>query len=183
MVRGLQCRDIAPANITRGLQIGASPCEALAAEPHDEKVGHQTGMTAIPVREGMNLHKAVMEAHGDFIGWIGLVFDPRSSIVEQLMQGGGNFIEGYPKIAFARTQLPGPSPNVAEHPLVQIRHKFLAQGIAASAERPVLRAQDVLLLGFIQLAAIRDVRGNQLALFLGRQRRCIIGLVENVSHF
>jgi hypothetical protein len=66
----------------------------------------------------MNLYKAVMEAHSDFIRRIGLVFNPRSSIVEQLVQGGGNFIERYSKITFARAELSGPSPNVAEHPLV-----------------------------------------------------------------
>src|SRR5580692_5929374 len=88
----------------------------------------------------MNLHEAVMEAHRDFIRRIRLVFDPRSSIVEQLVQRDGNFIEWYPEIAFARAELPGPSPNVAEHPLVQVGNKLLAQRIAAAGERPVLRA-------------------------------------------
>src|ERR1022692_2886181 len=60
---------------------------------------------------------------------------------------------------------------------------FLAQQIAAAAERPFLRTRDVVLLGLIQFAAIGDMRGDQTAYFLRRQRGCgTVRLLENVAH-
>ena len=58
---------------------------------------------------------------------------------------------------------------------------FSLSRIAAAVERPVLGARDVLLLGFVQLAAIGDVRGDQLPHFFGRQRRGVVRLLEKVG--
>jgi hypothetical protein len=101
----------------------------------------------------MNLHQPVMEAHRDLVGRICLVLDPRLGVVKQLAQGHGNLVERNPEIALARPELARPPPYVAEHPAVQLLDEFLAQRITTAVERPILRARDVLLLRFVQLAA------------------------------
>jgi len=53
---------------------------------------------------------------------------------------------------------------------VQVLDEFLMQNVAAAAERPVL--------GFIQFAPVGDVRGDQLALFVRRERRRIVRLLK-----
>jgi hypothetical protein len=84
IVSGFQCRNIPPARIADSLHFSASPRESLAAEAHDQQIGHQPCMPAIPVRERMNMYKAMMEAHRDLIRRIGLVFNPRFRLVKQL---------------------------------------------------------------------------------------------------
>jgi hypothetical protein len=79
-------------------------------------------------------------------------------------------------------QLARPPPYVAEHPPVQLLDEFLAQRITTAVERPILRARDVLLLRFVQLAAIGDMRGDQLAHFLRGQRCGVVRLLEEVAH-
>jgi hypothetical protein len=41
-------------------------------------------VAAIAVRERVDLHQPVMEAHRDFVGRIGPIFDPRFGVVERL---------------------------------------------------------------------------------------------------
>src|SRR5580704_2074163 len=122
-------------------------------------------MAAVAIRERMNLHQPVMEAHRDLVGWIRPVLDPRPGVVKQLAQRDRNLMEHNPEIAFAHPELARPPPYVAEHPPVQILYEFLAQRITTAIERPVLRARDVLLLGLVQLAPIRDMRGDQVTHF------------------
>src|SRR5437667_3550170 len=60
VVGSLQGGDIARAQVTGILQVGAAPRKALPAETHDEKIRHESRVSAIAVREGMNLHKPMM---------------------------------------------------------------------------------------------------------------------------
>jgi len=65
---------------------------------------------------------------------------------------------------------------------MQVLEESLSQRITVAAERPVLRAGDVFLFGFIQLAAVGDMRRNQIARFLQRQRGSgIVRLIELVA--
>jgi hypothetical protein len=140
-------------------------------------------VAAVAIREGVNLHQPVMEAHRDLVARIGFVFDPRLGIVQQMAQSYGNLKEGNPDITFGGSELPGPAPYVAEHLPVQVFDEFLGQQIAAAVERPRLRAHDVLLFGFVQLTAIGDMRRNQIAHFLRRQRGGgIVRLFEQIAH-
>ena len=50
---------------------------------------------------------------------------------------------------------------------MQIPDEFLGQQIPLTPESPVLCARDVLLLGFVQFAAVSDMTGDQVARFLG----------------
>lgn len=72
--------------------------------------------------------------------------------------------------------------SLLEHPPVQLLDELLAQRITTAVERPILRARNVLLLRFVQLAAIGDMRGDQLAHFLRRQRCGVVRLLEKVAH-
>ena len=182
IIGGLQGGDVALAYRAGILQIGTAPRKPLTPEPYHQKIRHEAGVAAVAIREGMNLHQPVMEAHRDLVRWICLVLDPRPRVVEQLAQGHGNLMERNPEIAFAHPEPSCPPPYVAEHPPVQILDEFLAQRITAAIERPVLRAHDVFLLGFVQFAAIGDMRGDQLAHFLRRQRSGIVRLFEKVVH-
>ena len=126
----------------------------------------------------MNLHQPVVKAHRDFIRRICLVIDPRPGVVQQLAQRNRNLIMGYPEIARTGPELAGPAPQVAEHIAVQILDKFFTQQIAAAAQRPILAAQDVFLLGLIQVAPKSNVGGDQTACFLQRERRRILRLFK-----
>jgi hypothetical protein len=65
---------------------------------------------------------------------------------------------------------------------VEIEHELLGQRIAPAIQRPVLRAQDVLLLGGVPFGSKRDMRGDQVAHLLDCQwRRSGIGRIEEVS--
>lgn len=137
IIGGLQRGDIALAHGPGILQIGASPRKSLTPEPHHQKIRHETGVAAVAVREGMNQHQPVMEAHRNLVGRIRPVLDPRPGIVKQLAQGHGNLMEHNPEIAFAHPEPTRPPPYVAEHPPVQFLNEFLAQRIATAVERPV----------------------------------------------
>ncbi len=160
IVGSLQAVDITLAHRAGILQIRVSPRNPLPTEPHHQKIRHEPGVAAVAIREGMNLHQPVMEAHRDLVGRICLVLDPRLGVVKQLAQGHGNLVERNPEIALALPELARPPPYVAEHPAVQLLDEFLAQRITTAVERPILRARDVLLLRFVQLAAIGDMRGD-----------------------
>jgi hypothetical protein len=70
IVGGMQCGDIALAHGPDILQIRASPRKLLTSEPHYQKICHEAGVAAVAVREGMNQHQPVMEAHRDLVGRI-----------------------------------------------------------------------------------------------------------------
>jgi hypothetical protein len=84
VVGGLKGYDITLPHLVPIQRTGATPRKPLAAEPHDKKIRHHSGVPAIAVGEGMDLHKPVMEAHGDLIRRIRLVFDPRVRVAKQL---------------------------------------------------------------------------------------------------
>ena len=93
-----------------------------------------------------------------------------------------NFVKWNPEIALACPKLTGPAPYVTEHASVQLLDEFLGQRITVTAERPVLGAHDVFLLGFVQLAPIGNVGGDQLTPFLGRERCGVVRFVKKIVH-
>ena len=82
VVGGLQGGDVGTTQFAGALQIRASPRKAISTETHDEEIRHQSGMTSIAVRKGVNLHEPVMETYRDFVGRIGSVFDPFLRVAE-----------------------------------------------------------------------------------------------------
>ena len=49
------------------------PTKTAPPEPHHQKIRHQAGVAAVAIREWMNLHQPVMQAHRDLVGRISLV--------------------------------------------------------------------------------------------------------------
>src|ERR1035438_7339149 len=183
IVSGAQGFDIALPCRAGIAQTLPSPRKPLTAKLDRQKIGHETGVAPVAIRKWVNLHQPVMEAQRDFIGWIRVVFDPCFGVVEQLAQRYWNLQVIDSDVTLAGPEFSGPAPYVAEHLPVQVFDEFLAQQIAAATERPFLGARDVLLLGLIQLAAIGDMRGDQTAYFLRRQRgRGIVRRLEQIAH-
>jgi len=139
-------------------------------------------MAAVAVRERVYVHQAVMEAHRDLVGRVRLVIDPGFHVVEKLAQRHRNLVVRDPDVAFSGPEVAGPSPDFSEHTLVEVLDKFLGQQLAATGEGPVLRARDVLLLRFIQLAAVRDIGRNEPLSLIGCERCRIVGLLEEICH-
>jgi hypothetical protein len=106
IVSGLQSSDIALAHSPGIAQTLPSPRKPLAPEPHHQKIRHEAGVAAVSIREGMNLHQPVMEAHRDLIRRIGVAFNPSFGVVQQLAQSHGNLPVRYSDIAFAGPELP-----------------------------------------------------------------------------
>lgn len=106
---------------------------AAMAELGDEKIGHEPGVTAIPVGKGMDGNEPVMKPHRDLIGRKGTNLGP----VLCVAQPGAELDMDPLRInadVFAR--LPGrtrPGPDIPEHPLVQLEDKTLGQDICATA--------------------------------------------------
>jgi hypothetical protein len=182
LIGGLERPDVTPPHSAGVAQIDPSPGKSFPAEPHYQQIRRQPRMSAIPVRKRMDLHQAVMEAHGDLVRCIGIVENPRVGVREQLSHSGWNFIKRNSKIAFAPPELPRPFPNIAEHSPVQLLDKFLGQGIALPSQRPILRASDVFRFGFVQLAAISDVRRDKVQPFLWSERCGMVRFLEQVAH-
>src|SRR5580658_1730617 len=100
IVGGLQGRDMTLAHRAGILQIRASPRKPLTSEPRYQKIRNESSVTAVAIREGVNLHEPVMEAHRDLVGRICLVLDPCLGVVKELAQGHGNLVERDLGIAF-----------------------------------------------------------------------------------
>ena len=149
MVGGPQSLDISAAQRTGIAQTLPSPRKPFPSQLHRQQIGHEAGVAAVAIREGVNLHQPVMETHRDLIRRISVVRYPGFGIVQQLAQGDWNFPVVYPDVAFGGPELSRPAPDVAEHPPVQVPDEFLAQQIAAAAECPPVGARDVLLLRFV----------------------------------
>lgn len=118
-------------------------------------------MVTVAVRKRVYVHQAVMKTHRDLVGRVHLVINPRFHVVEKLAQRHRDLVVRDPDVAFADPEVTRPSPHVAEHAAMEVLDEFLAQQIAAARERPVLRAGNVVLLRFVQLAAVRDIRRDE----------------------
>jgi hypothetical protein len=70
IIGGVQGFDIARPRRAGSAQTLPSPRKPRTPELHRQEIGQQAGVAAVAVRERVNLHKPVMEAQRDFIGWI-----------------------------------------------------------------------------------------------------------------
>jgi hypothetical protein len=122
-----------------------------------------------------------LEAHGDFIRGIDLMFDPGPGAIEQITKGHRNFVKGRPRLRPLVRNLPAHRHTSRSMRRCRSLMNFSA-GIATAAKRPVLAAHYVFLLGFVQLAPVGDMRGDQLAPFFGRERRGVVGFGEKIAH-
>lgn len=131
-----------------------------------------------------DLDNLVMETDGSLVRRVRPVFYPRFDIIQQMKNLGRNFLKRDSQVSLAPPKFAGPAPHVREHVLVQILDELSAKRVAAAArQRPILPARDILLLGVVQIVAVGDVSGNQIAHLVGRQRRRrVIRLIEDAAH-
>ncbi len=89
-VGGTKCVDVLLAALPGIDQITAPPGEArLLQQMNQQNVGHQPGMTAITVGEGMDCREAVMEADGNLVERIAAMLQPDCSIGAEIAQFRG----------------------------------------------------------------------------------------------
>ncbi len=119
-----------------------------------QQVGHGPGMTAIAVGKRVNDHQPVMKPHGNLVGRVCVQSYPGDNIVAQFSQLNRHLPPRYADIFIAPTELTGPAPHMAEHPLMKTTNKGFVQDILLSAsESPGFTLRNIILLPAIQLAA------------------------------
>jgi hypothetical protein len=184
VVGGAQGLDVARPRRAGLAEPLPSPRESLAVELQDEQVGHQAGVAAIAVREGVDPRQPVMKAHCDLVGRIRVIFHPGFNVVDQLAELRGDQPVVDADVALAGPQSSGPPPHVTQHAPVKIPDELLAQQVPpAAVHGPLLRADDILLFRRIQVPPIRNVAGDEVARFLRRERRRrLVALGKDVAH-
>src|SRR5487761_1144477 len=182
-IGGAQRGDVALPQLAGAVEAAASPSESLAAQPHDEQIGDKPRTPAGAAGEGVNQNEAVMEPDGDLIGRIGGARDPRPRVVDELAHLDRNLPRRDAQIALAGTVASRPAPHVAEHAAMQLEYETLVENLAPPAQRPVLPAGDVVLLGGVEFPAKGDMRRDQVVLFLRRERCAgIVRRREQIAH-
>src|SRR5450432_1717946 len=101
-------------------------------------------MTAVAVREWVNLHKPVMEANRDFVGRIDLLVDPDFHVIEKHAQLYWDLPMVDSDVPWAGSKATRPPPHVAEHVFVQVLNEFLDKYVEPSSpRRPFLAGGDI----------------------------------------
>lgn len=183
-VGGAEGLYITPPRIAAAGEVGTAPGERRAAEPDGEDIRDRPRRPSVAVRERVDRDDPVMQAHGDLVGWIGLILHPVLGIVERLAQLH-LYVQGiHTKISLGRAESAGPCPHVAEHACVQIPQERIRQNVAAlPPTRPRLARRDVRLFGFVQFVTIGDPGLPQSFPFVGiERRRAVRVLAEQVAH-
>ncbi len=94
-----------------------------------------------------------------------------------------DLVEGDSDIAFGSPKFPGPAPDVAEHPLVEIADEFLGEHVSFSTKSPVLTTDDVLLFHLVEVSTKGDVGRDEVSHLFWRERCGVVGLVEDRAHW
>jgi hypothetical protein len=67
-------------------QIATPPGERPTAVPNEEHIRHHPRVASVSVREGVDAHKPVVKSHPDLIQRVGLVLEPVSPVIEQVLE-------------------------------------------------------------------------------------------------
>ncbi len=78
----------------------------------------------------MDRDEAMAESHGDLVRRIRLVLDPISRVVDRLLHLGGDLMGVDADVPGSKTILPGPTPDVAKHPAMQLSQESAVQNVA-----------------------------------------------------
>lgn len=115
-----------------------------------------------------------METNGNLIRREDLVLHPIPTVPEQCAESVINFMNGYTKIFFGLSVLPGPQPRFVEHASMQFSNKRLIEWINVSkspwTQHPSSCGRDVLLFVLVH-SLFRIQRGDQLFGFVWIERR------------
>lgn len=185
IVCGAQGGDVGRSKLADIMQRATAPAEGLLAKALDKKVCHEPRVAPIAVGKGMDSDEAVMEPDSDLIRWKGRVIDPVADVVEHYADVVRDPMRLDANVPLCQPIGAGPSPDVAEHPLVQRFGKIGAEHVTVPlppAPRPYGALHDILLLGLVEIAARRDPGLLQAETFFGFQRCCVVGFLEEISH-
>ena len=136
IVRGSQRCDVSAAHVGGGAQRAAAPRESWPTDAHDKNVGHQSRPAAISVWEWMNLDERVMKPRSDLVWTARLVFDPKSRLLERLIEARQDHGALNAEILVRSAVRAGPAPNPSEHAAVKAASKGFIDRIAAAREGP-----------------------------------------------
>lgn len=155
-----QCCNVIFAGLAGINEILAPPTETFSAKGNQHQISGEPGMTAVAIGVRVNPNQPVMKPGCILIRFISTVLDPVAAIINELSQLLRNTLSIDANILPRSAVLTSPTPYIAEHALVQLVQKPLIKDIAFSAEGPELRFNNIGLLGFVELAASRDVGKN-----------------------
>ena len=125
-VGGFQRCDVVPSQFLDRDQAPASPRHARSAEPDRQEIGGEAGEATVAVGKRVDEDEAVVKAHGDFVGRVGVVRDPISDVVEELTKVRFDMPRLDADIARRRAVFARPCPYGLEHPPVEPPQKSRA---------------------------------------------------------
>src|SRR5262249_32658034 len=155
----LQRRDVGLAATIHSLKIVPSgPINGLrSVDPLKHRVGHDAGMSTVPVREWMNVNEPMMQPDRSLGGRVGPVPSPMPCVVHQLAQLQANLDRIHADVLAVAPERAGPRPYIAEQLLVERHRESVRENIAALSDQPSQTRLDVDLFKLVQFAASRDV--------------------------
>lgn len=94
-------------------------------------------MATIAIGKRVDRNQPMMEANGYFIRRKGLMFDPISNVIDQVVQLYLDQMRSDAEVPLSRSRRTGPVPYAPEHSSVKLHQKIDPQNIAATTgERP-----------------------------------------------
>ena len=82
---------------------------------HDERIGHEPGVSAVAVGERVNPHELMVKADGKLVGCKSFGLDLKLRVVEQIAQARGDVGPFNADVFIAAAKLAGPLPCLIKH--------------------------------------------------------------------
>lgn len=156
-----------------------APGEGLPAELRDEQIGHQTSVSAVSFRKGVDDHKSVMKAERDFVWWVYRFLDPVTRVSQKTSEANVDLSWVDTDVLAGCSRRPCPSPHIAEHSLVQIEDELFRQDLTiAQLGGPSDRFVNIDLLRLIEVGPRCDPGLPEAVLLLRPQGSRVIRLCE-----
>jgi hypothetical protein len=120
-------------------------------------------MPSVSVRERVNPNEAMVKPHRELVWFVGPVLPPITRIFDEISDFLANRELIYTDVLVGRSDPPRPSPDRAEHSLVQLVEELLGENVDGllpkdgTALGPFQPRLDIGFLQLIQLLSRRDV--------------------------
>ena len=85
----------------------------------EERVGHQSGVSAVPVWKRMDVCEPVMESSRCFINFVDVFVEPARDIIAEIVDGHRHVSPGDADVLVCSSVLSRPLPRFVEHPPVK----------------------------------------------------------------
>ena len=90
----------------------------------EERVRHQSGVSAVPVWKRTDVCEPVMESSRCFINFVDMFVQPARDVIAEIVDGHRHVSPGDADVLVCSSVLSGPIPRFVEHPPV----KFFNEG-------------------------------------------------------